>query len=272
MSAPTRRVTAGSFGKMPTTWRRILKAMITGETDPSHLAELGSRRLGCSRDTLVEALDGRVRDDHRFLLDQHLKTIEQLEETMAAFDARIEAALAPFRDTVERLTQVPGLSTRAAEVVRGRDCRDRPRHEPVPDRRASSVLGRSGSRSRRERRQAPLDTGDQGSALAQACAGAMRLGSSEQEDQLLRSPIPAPQGTPRPQESGCRGRRLDPDHRLSPAPRRHLLPGPRYQASARTTSLAAIRPAPLASSQTASAASVTSSKSGAPHDPSRSSF
>jgi transposase len=97
--------------------RRILKAMITGETDPSHLAELGSRRLGCSRDTLVEALDGRVRDHHRFRLDQHLKTIEQLEETMAAFDARIEAALAPFRDTVERLTQVPGLSTRAAEVV-----------------------------------------------------------------------------------------------------------------------------------------------------------
>ena len=97
--------------------RRILKAMITGETDPSHLAELGSRRLGCSRDTLVEALDGRVRDHHRFLLDQPLKTIAQLEETMAAFDARLEAALAPFRDTVERLTQGPGLSTRAAEVV-----------------------------------------------------------------------------------------------------------------------------------------------------------
>ena len=82
----------------------------------AHADRLG-RRLGCSRDTLVEALDGRVRDHHRFLLDQHLKTIEQLEETMAAFDARIEAALAPFRDTVERLTQVPGLSTRAAEVV-----------------------------------------------------------------------------------------------------------------------------------------------------------
>src|SRR3982750_377437 len=103
--------------EIPDSLRRILKAMITGETDPSHLAELGSRRLGCSRDTLVEALDGRVRDHHRFLLDQHLKTIEQLEETMAAFDARIEAALAPFRDTVECLTQVPGLSTTAAEVV-----------------------------------------------------------------------------------------------------------------------------------------------------------
>jgi transposase len=65
----------------------------------------------------VEALDGRVRDHHRFLLDQHLKTIEQLEETVAAFDARIEAALAPFQDTIERLTQVPGLSRTSAEVV-----------------------------------------------------------------------------------------------------------------------------------------------------------
>ena len=40
-----------------------------------------------------------------------------MEETIAAFDARLEAALAPFRDTVECLTQVPGPSTTAAEVV-----------------------------------------------------------------------------------------------------------------------------------------------------------
>ena len=65
--------------------RRILKAMIAGETDPSRLAELGSPRLGCTRHTLVEALDGRVREHHRFLLDQHLKTIEQMEETVAVF-------------------------------------------------------------------------------------------------------------------------------------------------------------------------------------------
>ena len=97
--------------------RRILKAMIAGETDVGKLAELGSKRLGCSRGKLAEALDGRVRAHHRFLLAQHLKTIEQLEETIAAFDARIEAALAPFRDTVERLKEVPGLGTTAAEIL-----------------------------------------------------------------------------------------------------------------------------------------------------------
>jgi transposase len=97
--------------------RRILAAMIGGETDAQRLAALGGARLGCSREKLAEALDGHVREHHRFLLAQHLKTIEQLEATIAAFDARIEAALAPFRDAVERLKEVPGLGATAAEVL-----------------------------------------------------------------------------------------------------------------------------------------------------------
>jgi transposase len=97
--------------------RRILKAMIAGETDPAKLAELGSQRLGASRADLTEALQGRVREHHRFLVDQHLKTIEQLEATITAFDARIEAVLAPFRDTIERLKEIPGSSETSAQVL-----------------------------------------------------------------------------------------------------------------------------------------------------------
>jgi transposase len=100
-----------------TSGQRILKAMVAGETDAQKLAALGSERLGCTRAALVEALTGRVREHHRFLLAQHLRTIMQLKESVAAFDARIEATLAPFRDTVERLKEVPGLATTAAEIV-----------------------------------------------------------------------------------------------------------------------------------------------------------
>jgi len=50
-------------------------------------------------------------------LDVHLKTIEQLEDTIAAFDARIEAALEPFRDAIERLKEVPGLSETSAQIL-----------------------------------------------------------------------------------------------------------------------------------------------------------
>ena len=97
--------------------RRMLEAMIAGETDAAKLTELGSQRLGASRTDLAEALHGRLRAHHRFLLAQHLRTIEHLEETITAFDARIEAALAPFRDTVERLSAIPGLSKTSAQIL-----------------------------------------------------------------------------------------------------------------------------------------------------------
>ena len=97
--------------------RRMLKAIVAGETDAQRLADLGSSRLAAPREALVAALDGRIRDHHRFLIGQHLKTIEQIETTIGEFDARIEAALAPFRDAVERLTGVPGISRTAAQIV-----------------------------------------------------------------------------------------------------------------------------------------------------------
>jgi transposase len=97
--------------------RRILKAIVAGESDPARLAELGSARLAAPRAVLADALLGRVRDHHRFLINQHLKTIEQLEATITAFDARIEAALQPFRATIERLKAIPGLSEISVQVL-----------------------------------------------------------------------------------------------------------------------------------------------------------
>ena len=97
--------------------RRILKAIVAGETDPAKLSELGSPRLAATKSELSDALLGRMRSHHQFLIGQHLKTIEQLEETIETFDARIEAALEPFRDAVERLKQVPGLSQTSAQIL-----------------------------------------------------------------------------------------------------------------------------------------------------------
>src|ERR1700693_892670 len=97
--------------------RRILKAMVAGQGDPQRLAELGSQRLAASRALLAQALEGKVTSHHRFLLNQHLKTLEQLETTVMEFEAQIEAALQPFRAAVERLLTIPGVSTTAAHVI-----------------------------------------------------------------------------------------------------------------------------------------------------------
>lgn len=99
------------------TGRRILVALIAGESDPERLADQVRRPLKASRATLVEALQGRVTDHHRFLLDQHLKMIQSLEQRIAAFTSRIEAVLEPFREAAERLTTIPGISDRAAQIL-----------------------------------------------------------------------------------------------------------------------------------------------------------
>ncbi|MBV8440098.1 MAG: IS110 family transposase, partial [Hyphomicrobiales bacterium] len=97
--------------------RRILKAIVAGEGDPRRLAELGHSRLACTREELAAALDGRLRDHHRFLIGQHLKTVEQLEGTIGEFDARLEAALAPFLDAAERLKDIPGFGDSVAQTL-----------------------------------------------------------------------------------------------------------------------------------------------------------
>jgi transposase len=76
--------------------RRMLKAIVAGQTDARQLAALGSARLSASRDILASALQGKVTTHHRFLLKQHLQMIEQLEKTVSEFEAQIEAALEPL--------------------------------------------------------------------------------------------------------------------------------------------------------------------------------
>jgi transposase len=100
-----------------TSGRRILKAMIAGETNPAKLAELGSTRLKCPRAELIAALDGRVTAHHRFLIAHHLGLVEDLERHIALFDARIDELLTPSRDAIARLITIPGVSRVSAQVI-----------------------------------------------------------------------------------------------------------------------------------------------------------
>ena len=97
--------------------RRMPRALIAGEQRPDKLAALASERLAATRDTLAEALHGRVTRHHRLLLKQHLDMVEHLEKTVGEFEAHIEAALEPFRAVIERLVTIPGVSATAASVI-----------------------------------------------------------------------------------------------------------------------------------------------------------
>lgn len=97
--------------------RAILAALVAGEADPARLAALAGGRLKASRAELVAALQGRVTAHHRFMLQLHLTQIAALEAAVQELDARLEAALAPFRAVVDRLITIPGVSQVVARVL-----------------------------------------------------------------------------------------------------------------------------------------------------------
>jgi transposase len=97
--------------------RAFLDAIIAGETDPEQLAALARGRLRASREQIVEALRGRVREHHRFMLKLHLEQVRSLEQAIAKIEARLGECLEPFREDIKLLTTMPGISQTAAQVI-----------------------------------------------------------------------------------------------------------------------------------------------------------
>jgi transposase len=97
--------------------RDMLEALCAGETDPEKLADLARKQLRAKIPQLRLALAGRVTDHHRFLLRLHLDQLAHLEGLIGRLGIRVEEVLAPFAEAAERLTTIPGVSQRVAEVV-----------------------------------------------------------------------------------------------------------------------------------------------------------
>ena len=123
--------------------RLMIEALIGGETDPDRLASLAHRRIKAPADVLREALRGRVTRHHRFLLRLHLQQIDALDAAIAGIDQEVDANVEPFRIAIRLLTTIPGVSDLEREHHHRRD---RHRHEPLPHRGSSHLLGRAVSR------------------------------------------------------------------------------------------------------------------------------
>src|SRR5215210_4639081 len=74
--------------------RAMLVAIIGGETDAGVLAELAQGRMRSKRAALAQALTGRVRDHHRYLLAQHLVHLDFLDEQIAELEQQITRMIA----------------------------------------------------------------------------------------------------------------------------------------------------------------------------------
>lgn len=97
--------------------RAIVRGLADGVTNPDRLLALTTGRLQARRESLVEALRGRIRPNHCFLLRLHLDQVEQLERAIQSVDEEVGSLLDPFRAQVERLVTMPGVSRVVAETI-----------------------------------------------------------------------------------------------------------------------------------------------------------
>jgi transposase len=100
--------------------QEILRTLPAGETDPKILAELARGQLRKKQAALEQALTGRLRAHHRFLLAQLLGHLDFLDSEISALDERVEElvrAVPAWAAAVERLDTIPGINRIIASLI-----------------------------------------------------------------------------------------------------------------------------------------------------------
>lgn len=81
------------------------------------IADMSRGKLKNKVDQLVEALNGKVTDHHRFLLRLHLSNIAFLAEQIQEIDEMIEECMIPFRREETLIQTIPGISKTTASAI-----------------------------------------------------------------------------------------------------------------------------------------------------------
>jgi transposase len=97
--------------------RRMLESIISGNTNAVVLAEMSLARMRNKIPELVEALEGRVTEHHRFMLRELLDHVDYLDASIERVSERIEEKMRPFRDDITRMCSVNGVDVRVAQCV-----------------------------------------------------------------------------------------------------------------------------------------------------------
>ena len=97
--------------------RRMIQALIGGQTDPRALAALANVRIRATAAELEAALRGRVTAHHRFLLQLHLDHLDAVDAAISRLDKEVDSQVEPFRIAVELLSGMPGVSSLSAQAI-----------------------------------------------------------------------------------------------------------------------------------------------------------
>jgi transposase len=101
--------------------RAMLEAIMGGESDPVRLADLAKAQLRGKMQRLRLALEGRIREHHRFSLRQLMDHLEFLEGKIFIIEEELRRRSQPYEEAIQLWMTIPGVRwliavTLAAEI------------------------------------------------------------------------------------------------------------------------------------------------------------
>ncbi|WP_291991569.1 IS110 family transposase [Candidatus Accumulibacter sp. ACC003] len=96
--------------------RAMVKALIA-EHSPAEVLMLAGNRLKADRTELLDALDGELTADHRFVLHELIAHVEELERRIDRFDQYLLDQLTPYRSTLALMQTIPGIDAVGAALL-----------------------------------------------------------------------------------------------------------------------------------------------------------
>lgn len=94
-----------------------MEALLVGEMSSEETADLARGTLRRKIPQLVDALEGHLREHHRFLVGMHLDHLGYLEEAIAHLDQRIDEKIKPYQHQIDLIRTTPGFDTTSAQHV-----------------------------------------------------------------------------------------------------------------------------------------------------------
>ena len=98
----------------------ILRALLSGQEDPTVLAQMARGRMRSKQNELEQALVGKLTSHHRFMLAELLAQLDFLDQHIATLETQIDELLSqmsPFQEAVRLLDTIPGVEVYLATLI-----------------------------------------------------------------------------------------------------------------------------------------------------------
>lgn len=111
------KLTSVASKLMTKSGRKMIEALISGETHPEVLAELAEGKMRPKIPALIEAMDGMFGPHHAVVCQQILDHIDFLDTSISQLSEQVVDRMSPFEAAIALLETIPGVSRITAEVI-----------------------------------------------------------------------------------------------------------------------------------------------------------